>query len=111
MDSSCDSIYHLPGNYPYRGKLGSGRINTFKALLAISRGDVNNDHNIDLSDVIYLAKYVFGHPGYDPIPVIEMGDVNCDGEIDLGDVLYLSKYLNGQFPKPPICFRYKYPWN
>ena len=111
LDSSCDSIYHLPGNAPYVGKLGSGRINTFKALLAISRGEVNNDHKIDLSDVIYLAYHVFGKPGYDPIPVKEMGDVNCDGVVNLGDVVYLDHYVFGQFPKPLLCFKYKYPWN
>jgi subtilisin family serine protease len=111
LDSSCDSIYHLPGNAPYIGKLGAGRINTFKALLAISRGEVNNDHQVDMADVISLAKYCQGYPGYDPIPVPEMGDVNCDGQVGLSDVIYLTKYLNGQYPKPPSCFKYKYPWN
>jgi len=111
LDSSCDSIYHLPGNAPYIGKLGSGRINTFKALLAVSRGDVNNSHTINLGDVASLGKYINGIPGYDPIPVPEMGDVNCDGKIDYADCIYLANYIFGVGPKPPICFRYKYPWN
>jgi len=92
-------------------QIGYGRINAFKALLAISRGDVNNNHDIDMSDVVYLANYVLKSGSPEPIPVREMGDVNCNGSINLSDVIYLSYYLQGKFPKPPICFRYKYPWN
>jgi hypothetical protein len=52
-----------------------------------------------LSDVIYLAKYTFGVPGYVPDP-LESGDLNCDGKYDLVDVIKLARYLLWGEPFP-----------
>jgi len=87
---------------------GYGRLNAFRALLAISRGDVNNDKSITVSDVTYLIAYLMqGGPA--PVPVRDMADANCDGKPSIGDVVWLINYLFKGGPKPLIC--YKYPHN
>ena len=64
------------------------------------RGDVNNDHDVTISDVVYLINYLF-KSGAAPIPIEQVGDVNCDGIDDIIDAVYLVNYLfkNG----PPPC--------
>ena len=87
---------------------GYGRLNAFRALLAISRGDANNDKSLTVSDMVYLVNYLF-KGGPIPVPVVEMGDANCDGNVTVADVVYLNAYLFKGGPKPALC--YKYPHN
>jgi hypothetical protein len=55
------------------------------------RGDVNDDNEVNLCDIIYLANYVnFGGAG--PIPFLHLGDVNNDTNVDGGDITYLIDY-------------------
>ncbi len=63
-------------------------------------GDVNDDEEIDISDVIYLVNYLF-LGGSEPLPY-QAGDVNHDDNIDTGDLIYLINYLfiGGS---PPQC--------
>jgi subtilisin family serine protease len=81
------------------------RLNAFRALLAISRGDANNDKSISVTDVNYLLNFLF-HGGPPPVPVLEMGDANCDGDVSISDVVYLISYLFKGGAKPPICYNY-----
>ncbi len=72
------------------------------------RGDVNNDGEVDLADVMHLANWV-NDPGLNPgpIPFMHLGDVNCDGEVLLDDVMYLVAYLytvDGPCPCFDWCF-------
>jgi hypothetical protein len=61
--------------------------------LGFGRGDVNNDGNTDLADIIYLATFVNGAGAAEgPIPFMHLGDVNCDGGVDMADVLYLAEW-------------------
>ena len=62
-------------------------------------GDTNGDGKTDLSDVINVAKYYFGYPGFEIRPM-EAGDVNCDNIINLGDPIYLANYLLKGGPPP-----------
>jgi hypothetical protein len=111
--SAEDSCYLFQGGGPdttecFSLRYGYGRLNAFRALLAISRGDANNDKSITVSDVYYLISYLMqGGPA--PVPVVEMADANCDGKPSLGDVVWLINYLFKGGPKPLIC--YKYPNN
>lgn len=105
IDTSSDDIYGIPGNYPYIGKLGFGRINTFKALLAISRGDVDNDRRIGLADVTYMINYLY-QGGPPPIPDPLIMDCDCSGAPGLSDIVWLIGYLFKGGPKPRTCFKY-----
>jgi hypothetical protein len=60
-------------------------------------GDGRTDGTINLADVIYLAKYVFGTPGYPLIPWV-IGNVNCKGGVNLADVIFLARYVLGIGP-------------
>jgi len=84
---------------------GYGRLNAFRALLAISRGDANNDKSITVTDVTYLVDYML-KGGPPPLPVLEMGDSNCSGNIYISDAIILINYLFKGGPKPPICYNY-----
>ena len=54
-------------------------------------GDADGNGNMDLSDVITIAKVYFGQPGFELRPY-EAGDVNCDNLANLGDAIYLANY-------------------
>ncbi|MBD3218687.1 MAG: hypothetical protein GF310_10450 [candidate division Zixibacteria bacterium] len=61
-------------------------------------GDVNNDDNINVSDIIYLINYIFN--GGDAPNPFEIGDVNCNGSINVTDVVYMTNYIFMQGPAP-----------
>jgi len=63
------------------------------------RGDVNNDGEIDLEDVCYLAAYV-GCGGNCPTPFVYLGDVNNDTNVDTDDVTYLYNFFFNGGPLP-----------
>jgi hypothetical protein len=48
---------NIPGWDEY---YGSGRVNAYKAVLAIAGGDANNSGMVDIDDIVYLINYVFG---------------------------------------------------
>ncbi len=63
-------------------------------------GDVNNDGQIDLGDVVFLINYLYKQ-GQPPEP-IEVGDMNGDCVVDIGDIVYLINYLYKGGPAPGI---------
>jgi subtilisin family serine protease len=87
---------------------GYGRVDAYRAILSIARGDVNNDGEITLDDIMYLANWLFVGPPA-PWPDERLGDVNCDGEYTLGDVMLLVDYvcISGA-PLPLPCFEFDY---
>lgn len=93
---------------PPNDEYGYGRVDAFRAVLSISRGDINNDGQSfsDLSDLIYLVNYLMlGGP--DPFPSVLLADVNCDGQVDLSDLNYLVDHQIFGGP-PPVnpCFKF-----
>ena len=57
-------------------------------------GDVNGDGDVDMFDVMYLAKHVLLISGFEDI--IELAsDVDGDGDIDMEDVTYLAMHIVG----------------
>jgi len=65
-------------------------------------GDLNQDGVIDLSDVMYLANYIFKE-GPAPSPPAA-GDVNGDCFMNVGDIIYLANSYFGLGPPPrPWC--------
>jgi serine protease len=86
-------------------KYGYGRVNAFRALVAVAHGDVNNDGAYNIGDVIYLIDCIF-KGGPDPVPHRAMGDANDDGRLNIGDPVYLINYIFKGGPRPPIGYNY-----
>ncbi|KPK99019.1 MAG: hypothetical protein AMJ90_09735 [candidate division Zixibacteria bacterium SM23_73_2] len=59
------------------------------------QGDANLDGEVNLGDVIYLARYIFGKEPiiFDKCTPCE--DINGDGNLDLSDVIELAHYILG----------------
>lgn len=91
--------------HPPDPQYGYGRVNAFKALLAVCRGDANNDGTVNILDHSYLINYLYlGGPA--PYPDVLMGDANCDGIVNIYDITYIYTYLYFGGDEPPICFEY-----
>jgi len=84
-------------------KYGHGRINALRALVAVARGDVNNDGDINVADAVYLLTYIF-RDGPPPIPHVSIADANCDEVLNVGDAVYLINYVFKGGDAPPISF-------
>jgi len=70
-----------------------------------SCGDVNDDGEVNLLDILYLISYVYvDPPGPAPDP-LQSGDVNGgDGAVNLLDILHLISFIYGNPPGPgPDC--------
>jgi hypothetical protein len=61
-------------------------------------GDFDGSGGTDISDAVYLIKYIFG--GGTPPQDSGSGDVNCDSACDVGDVVYLMQYIFAGGPGP-----------
>jgi hypothetical protein len=69
-----------------------------ETLYGFTRGDVNKDGMIDMSDAIFLLNYLFkGGPVPDPYA---LGDANSDGEILVEDPIFLLNYILRDGPAP-----------
>ncbi|HEQ99765.1 MAG TPA: hypothetical protein ENO22_10540 [candidate division Zixibacteria bacterium] len=108
--SPPDSLYSLlahtandlgaPG---YDKDNGWGRINAYRAMIAISHGDANGDFEVNVSDAIYIANYVF-QGGPPPIPHWSVGDANCDGSVNNSDAVWIINNVFTSGPPPPVCY-------
>ncbi len=65
-------------------------------------GNIDGDPSgsIDISDLVYLATYMF--TGGDEPPALMSADCNGDGAVDISDIVYLVDYMFLDGP-PPIC--------
>jgi hypothetical protein len=68
------------------------------SAIPIQHGDANCDGLRNISDVVFLIRYLF--KGGTPSPLLEAGDVNCDGQVTVTDVIYLVNYLFKSGPAP-----------
>ncbi len=85
---------------PPDDEYGYGRVDAYRALLAVCRGDVNNDKLINALDITYFINYLYkGGPA--PKPDRLIGDTECDGTINATDITYLVFYVYHGFPGPP----------
>lgn len=87
---------------------GYGRVDAFRAILSISRGDLNNDNVIaDTLDLDFMIAGIF-QGGPDPFPSPLLGDCNCDGiASSVIDLTYLIDFIHRGGP-PPInpCYEF-----
>ena len=67
----------------------------------LGRGDANSDHNVNLSDVVYLNNYLFS--GGPAPPCMNQADANDDGRVDISDPVYILNwlYMGGSAPPSP----------
>lgn len=72
----------------------SGKETSFNAVLkgAYTPGDINNDGQINLMDVTYLARAV---AGWDIEHSENAADVNNDSSVSLADVVTIARYVAG----------------
>jgi len=86
---------------------GYGRVDAFRAMLAITHGEADNSGGINVGDALYIINHIF-KGGPEPKPDIGTGDANCDGLITVEDAVFLSNYIFKGGPAPQICFEYDY---
>lgn len=80
--------------------LGAVRtMSSFFRVVAILRGDVDNNAKYSVNDLTVLMAYFFR--GGPPPQTPESADVNADARLDISDVTYLINYLYLNGPKPP----------
>ena len=66
-----------------------------------TRGDANDDGNVDISDAIKLLTYLF--TGGEAPGCLDSGDTNDDGDLNITDSIFLLNYLftgNLELPMP-----------
>jgi hypothetical protein len=99
--------------YAFYGVQNTASINADTEALAkfinkyagFARGDVNNDDQINLLDVVRLSRYV-ASLGPGPTPFKHLGDVDNDGDVDGDDCLYLADYYFTGGPPPKSDFKF-----
>jgi len=75
---------------------------------ALDNGDVNGDHDRDLSDAIFLLSHLFAGSAAPVelarcgpfVPVVPNGDSNGDRELDVSDPVHLLAWLFTSGPEP-----------
>lgn len=63
-------------------------------IVDILFGDVNNDGEITISDVVWIMRNISGAEMADYIN-IENGNVNSDNKISISDAVWILRYLSG----------------
>ncbi len=64
------------------------------ADVAVTRGDINGDRNINVIDKLYLKQYIINGSKKSPVTNWRKAmDVNGDGQINAADILMLDKYV------------------
>lgn len=92
---------------PPHEQYGHGRLDAFRAVLSISRGDYNSDGAVNIADMTSLVGYLYsGNTPAFPSPF--QADCDCDGAVNISDMTYLISHMYAGGP-PPVspCFK---PW-
>lgn len=82
---------------------GWGRINAFRAVVAVSRGDFNADGVHNVQDVVGIINEVF-RGGASPAVHPKLTDLNCDGIKNVQDVVQMVNVAFRGDSKPNACF-------
>lgn len=104
---SADPELYITVTNPPDLKYGYGMVHPLRALLAVTRGDANNDGRINIGDPVYLINYIY-KGGPEPQPDTATGDADCDGAVSMGDVVYLKNYIFFGGAPPGLCYIYDY---
>ncbi len=93
--NACDNC----PNHPNPGQEDGDRDNIGDICEFIC-GDINNDSNVDILDIVYLINYKY-KAGSEPISMFD-ADVNSDGNVDILDIVFLINFKYKAGP-PPNC--------
>ena len=70
----------------------NGSVNVYSYTL----GDINNDGNINMRDVVLLRQYIIGFKGITFTSVqLKAADVYADGSVNIKDLARLRQYVAG----------------
>jgi len=105
-DVLCYSAVPLGGDVP-NSTYGYGRVDAYRAILSIARGDANNSGTVSVGDISYLIDYLYEQTVPPLWPDSLLGDVNCTGNITIGDISILIDHLFlSEAPLPLPCFEF-----
>ena len=65
----------------------------FKRIIEFIEGDVNGDGEMDVVDVVDIARYVVGTPAETFVQIL--ADINNNGDVNLGDAVSLVNMIAG----------------
>ncbi len=65
-------------------------------------GDINQDGDINVLDVVLLMRYLLGFEDLE-IESLALADVNGDDRVDINDVYYIMQYSLGLIEDFPVC--------
>ena len=65
----------------------------FKRIIEFIEGDVNGDGEMDVVDVVDIARYVVGTPAETFVPIL--ADITSDGNVNIGDAVALVNEIAG----------------
>lgn len=84
---------------------GHGRVNAYRALLSVIHGDVNNDAEYNVLDVVGVVNVAFrGFPRPSWYPGVI--DLDCSGLCDVTDVVKTVDIVFRGANPPPPCYRW-----
>ena len=66
----------------------------FKRIIEDIHGDVNGDEDVDVVDVVDIARYVVGTPAETFVPIL--ADIDNSGEVNIGDAVALVNEIAGE---------------
>ncbi len=111
IDSLLDTIEVVDGNIHYGtrywwkirayDRTGQYVVTPVSSFWIWLPGDVDQNHVVDIADLIYLVDYTFA--GGPPPHNLADGDINGDCSNDVADLIYLVEYVFGAGPPPQVC--------
>ena len=87
-----DATHTQSANYPHTYKNGKCVCGADEPVVGL-KGDVNLDGDVDINDLVALAKHVGEVEAIEDDTAIYNADVNNDDEIDINDLVKLAQYV------------------
>lgn len=88
------NVSYLPHNLSVCATDIFGNVNVSVSipLIVILNGDASENGEVDIYDTMYLAKHLFGKPGFETMEE-SVEEVSGNGVVTLYDAMYISKHV------------------